>query len=123
MSILNYCLAFLFFVSALLQLNDPDPLKWVLIYLVAAFFCFQAAKDYFYPKLYLLFTILLLVYAFFLFKGENGVLSWIRDHNAESIAGSMKASAPWIEETREFFGLAIVLGSLALNFILMKRMN
>jgi len=33
----------------------------------------------------------------------------------------MKASTPWIEETREFFGLAIILTVLSINFFNSKR--
>jgi hypothetical protein len=51
----------------------------------------------------------------FLFFDKDGVLSWITDHKAENIAGSMKASTPWIEETREFFGLAIIITIMSLN--------
>jgi hypothetical protein len=39
------------------------------------------------------------------FFGRDGVWDWMNKHNAEDIAATMKAEKPWIEETREFFGL------------------
>ena len=36
---INAVVSLLFVVSAVLQLNDPDPLAWVLIYLGAALAC------------------------------------------------------------------------------------
>jgi hypothetical protein len=33
----------------------------------------------------------------------------------------MKASAPWIEETREFFGLLILIIVLMINYFVSKR--
>lgn len=35
----------MFVVFAALQLNDPDPVQWVLAYLIAAFICFLAYKQ------------------------------------------------------------------------------
>ena len=52
----------------------------------------------------------------FLFFDKDGVLTWLTEHQAENIAGSMKASTPWIEETIEFFGLTIILTVMSLNF-------
>ncbi len=47
---------------------------------------------------------------------ENGVIDWIKYHNASSIANTMKAETPWVEESREFFGLVIILIVLAINY-------
>jgi hypothetical protein len=49
------------------------------------------------------------------------VLSWLNEHNAENIAASMKASAPWIEETREFFGLLILIIVLMINYFVSQK--
>ncbi|RYY15707.1 MAG: hypothetical protein EOO04_28200 [Chitinophagaceae bacterium] len=61
------------------------------------------------------------VYALLLFFEKDGVLSWLTTHNAENIAGSMKASKPWIEDTREFFGLAILITVFSINLVKSKR--
>lgn len=34
---------------------------------------------------------------------EQGALTWVNRYHAENIAQTMKATKPWIEETREFF--------------------
>lgn len=64
---------------------------------------------------------LFLVYAIYLFFDKYGVLAWVTEHDAENIAGSMKASAPWIEETREFFGLLILISVLLLNYYYSRK--
>lgn len=115
MKVFNYVFGVLFIISAALQYNDPDPYVWITIYLFAALMCFSAARGILYPKLYWAAILILALYAIFLFFDENGTLSWLREHNAENIAGTMKADKPWIEETREFFGLLIVILVLVVN--------
>ena len=55
------------------------------------------------------------------FFAKDGVLDWLNKHNAEDIAATMKAEKPWIEETREFFGLVILVVVLAINYFYVKR--
>ena len=52
----------------------------------------------------------------YLFFADEGVLDWIGKHNSGNIAETMKATKPWIEQTREFFGLLIIIISLLLNY-------
>jgi hypothetical protein len=40
----------------------------------------------------------------------------LRFHDAANIAATMKAEKPWIEESREFFGLVIILIVLFVNY-------
>jgi hypothetical protein len=65
--------------------------------------------------------ILYAVYAAYLFFAEDGVLDWIQLHNEENITSSMKATKPWIEETREFFGLVILIIVLTIDFFYARR--
>ena len=116
---LIFCLLFLF--SAGLQYNDPDPYIWIPIYLYGAVLCWLAFRNQFYPKLYLAGIIIYGVYAIYLFFAKDGVLDWIQKHNAENIAGSMKATKPWIEETREFFGLLILIVVLLVDYFYYKK--
>jgi hypothetical protein len=44
------------------------------------------------------------------------VIDWLRFHDAVNIAATMKAEQPWIEESREFFGLVIILIVLFINY-------
>jgi len=121
MKVFNLIFCLLFIVSAGLQLNDPDPYIWMPIYLIGAAISFQAFKGKYYPKFTLLVSGIYLIYCFYLFFDKSGVLAWFNEHNAENIAGSMKASAPWIEETREFFGLLILIVVLMMNYFGSKK--
>ncbi|HEY1063302.1 MAG TPA: transmembrane 220 family protein [Daejeonella sp.] len=121
MKIFNFIFLILFVISAGLQYNDPDPALWILIYLFGAMICFFAIRKQNYPRLTLAGIILLFIYAIYLFFDKDGVLSWLTKHQAENIAGSMKASSPWIEETREFFGLAILISVLSVNLLTSKK--
>ncbi|MEJ7779779.1 MAG: transmembrane 220 family protein [Daejeonella sp.] len=122
MKIFNILFCILFIISAGLQYNDPDPYLWIPIYLFGAFLCFQAAKRQYYPKAYLAGVFFYSIYGTYLFFDKYGVMSWATEHQAENIASSMKASAPWIEETREFFGLLILIVVLLINFLVYKSM-
>jgi Ca2+/Na+ antiporter len=121
LQIFNYIFAFLFLVSAGLQYNDPDPYLWMPIYLFGAVLCFLAARGRFYPKAYLAGMVLYGVYAVFLLFSKDGVVDWLNDHDAENIAQTMKATKPWIEDTREFFGLLILILALLINFLVARR--
>ena len=121
MKVFNFLFTILFIISAALQYNDPDPYLWIPIYLNGSFLCFKAYRGVYYPKAYLAGSIVYLIYGTYLFFDTYGVLSWLNEHNAENIAQSMKAAAPWIEETREFFGLLILSAVLFINYTSLRR--
>lgn len=121
MKIFNILLCVLFLISAGLQYNDPDPYVWIPIYLYGAILCWLAFRNQYYPKAYVAGIIIFAGYALYFFFTENGVLDWIQEHNAENIAATMKATKPWIEDTREFFGLVILIVVLLVNLIYAKR--
>jgi hypothetical protein len=123
MRILNILFALLFLVSACLQYNDPDPWLWMPIYLYGAALCFLAFKHKYYPLAYLAGILFYFIYGVILFFDRYGVLSWLSEHHAENIAVSMKASAPWIEQTREFFGLLILIIMLLINYLHIRRIT
>ena len=121
MKIFNILFGIIFLFFAALQYNDPDPYVWIPIYLYAAILCWLAAANKFYPTAYLVGIVVYLGYALYLFFTTDGVLDWIQKHNAEDIAGHMKATTPWIEDTREFFGLLILVVVLVANYVYAKR--
>ena len=121
MKIFNILFGLLFLISAGLQYNDPDPYIWMPIYLYATILCWLAAANKFYPAAYLFGIVVYAGYALYLFFTEDGVLDWIQKHNAENITGTMKATTPWVEDTREFFGLVILIIVLAVNYFYAKR--
>jgi hypothetical protein len=117
MKIFNVVFAVLFVLFAALQWNDPDPYIWMPIYLYGAVFCALAATGKYYKGWYLFGIFAYLGYAVFLFFEKDGVLSWLTEHDAPNIAGQMSAANPWIEDTREFFGLFILIVVLLVNFV------
>jgi len=116
----NIFFVIIFVISAALQYNDPDPYIWMPIYLYAAVLCALAVKNKFYPKAYFIGIAVYGAYAVYLFFTTDGVLDWINSHHAENIASTMKAATPWIEETREFFGLLILIVALLINYYFAK---
>src|SRR6476469_3782571 len=117
----NIIFIVLFILFAALQYNDPDPYIWMPIYLYAAFLCFLALKQKYSPSLYIIGLIVYFSYAAYLFFDKSGVLNWAEQHNAENLVQTMKATKPWIEETREFGGLLIVMIALIINMIWLKK--
>jgi len=114
-----FCLLFVF--SAALQYNDPDPYVWMPVYMYGAVLCWLAFRNKYYPKAYLIGIFIYLGYATYLFFAKDGVLDWMNKHNAEDIAATMKAEKPWIEETREFFGLLILIVVLAIDYFYARK--
>jgi hypothetical protein len=114
---LNLSLAIIFALFAALQYNDPDPYIWIPIYVYAAALCYLAFRGKFYKKAFLAGILICMAYAVYLFIDKDGVLSWARDHEAESLVQTMKATKPWIEESREFGGLLIVIAALGFNYM------
>jgi len=121
MKAFNYFFCFAFVVFAALQYNDPDPYLWIPIYLYAAVLCWLAARNKFYPKAYLTGIILYALYALYKVFDANGLIDWLTKHHAENIAETMKAEQPWIEESREFFGLVILIAVLLIDYFYAKR--
>ena len=109
-----FCVAFSGF--AYVNLNDPDAPLWVTIYMVAAVCCGLAAFKRYYPDVYLFAIGFYLVYAVILFFAEDGVRDWIVKYRRPSIVETMQAEKPYIEKTREFFGLLIISGALAIDY-------
>ena len=121
MKIFNLLFGVLFVVSAALQYNDPDPWLWIPIYLYGAVVCFLALRGRYPLNAMLVGIAVFMLYAVYLVFTDDGVVDWISEHDAENIAGSMKASKPWIEDTREFFGLCILSFVLLINYLSAKK--
>lgn len=113
-----FCLIFLAF--AYVNLNDPDAWLWVSIYLFGALCCGAAVFGYYFPIAYLVADALYLIYALNRFFTKDGVWDWVTKYKTPNIAASMQAEKPWIEKTREFFGLLIVIAVLLTNYFVYK---
>jgi hypothetical protein len=121
MKVFNVIFCFIFIVFAALQYNDPDPYVWIPIYMYTAVLCWLASRNKFYPGAYLFGIIVYAAYALYKVFDANGLIDWITKHHAENIAETMKAEKPWVEETREFFGLLILIFVLLLDYVYAKR--
>ncbi|MBO9573448.1 MAG: transmembrane 220 family protein [Chitinophagaceae bacterium] len=121
MKLFNLIFSILFVVCAGLQYNDPDPYLWMPIYLFGAVLCWFAFRGEYYGSAMLVGVGCYLFYAIFLFFTRDGVEDWISKHNAENIAATMKATRPWIEETREFFGLCILMAVLLIDYFYARK--
>ena len=121
MKVFNIVFCVLFILFAALQYNDPDPYIWMPIYLYTSALCYFAARQRFYPKAYLVGILVYAGYAALLLLDKTGVIDWITEHHAESMVQTMKAEKPWIEESREFFGLVILIVVLSINWIYGSR--
>jgi len=110
-----FCISFIGF--AYVNLNDKDSWLWVPIYMAAAICCGLAAMGLFYPYVYLALIAFYLIYATKIFFAKDGVRDWITKYNKPSLVESMQATKPYIEQTREFFGLLIIAGALLINYL------
>jgi hypothetical protein len=121
MKVFNLVFVVLFVLFAALQFNDPDPYLWIPIYLYGSLMCWMCYSGH--PSMAALLggIAAYAVYALFLFFETNGVLSWITEHGAEDIAATMHAEKPWIEDAREFFGLAILIIVFTVNYFYFKK--
>ena len=123
MKIFNFLFCIIFILFAALQYNDPDPYVWMPVYLYTAVLCWLAFRNKYFPGAYLLGIAVYTIYAVYKFFDENGVWDWMTKHQAANIADTMKAEQPWIEETREFFGLVILIVVLLIDYFYAKRMK
>ncbi len=109
-----FCLAFAAF--AYVNLNDKDAWLWVTIYLVASGLCGLAVFEKYFPLVYIVAICFYVLYAIRLFFIKDGVKDWIVKYHQPSLVESMQATKPYIEQTREFFGLLIISAALAINY-------
>lgn len=121
MKAFNIIFIVIFIIFAALQYNDPDPYIWMPIYLYGACLCYLAIKKKYNPVLYIIGFVAYGGYALYLFFDKTGVLDWAEEHNSENIVQTMKATKPWIEETREFGGLLILIIVMIINIIYLRR--
>jgi len=112
------CIAFIGF--AWVNLNDKDAWLWASIYGIPALLCGLVVFKKYFPGIYLAIAALCLLYAVSIFFSKDGVKDWIQKYNAPSLVESMKATKPYIEKAREFFGLLIVVAVMLINYFLTR---
>lgn len=108
---LNGLVALIFLLFAALQYNDPDPIRWMMVYGgVAMVYSLAIFGKYSRPIGWV--GIAAIVVWMGLLLPE--FLNWVKI-GSPNIARQMKAETPYIEFTREFLGL--LLAGLALVWL------
>lgn len=114
---LHLTISLLFVLFAYFQWNDPDPLVWIIVYLIVATISFLAFRGKSYFKLNLAIVLVFLFGAVFYVPD---VVQWVKD-GMPSLTESMKASSPYIELVREFFGLIMAIVVMSFYLVLSKK--
>jgi len=115
MKILNLLLAVMFVLFAFVQINDPDPVVWILIYGAMAVTCILAAFGYYYNAVLIG---LLVIYAGYSLVFFSGVMEWFRSEDKSMLFDDIaKMQYPYIEESREFLGLMICIAVLVVHLV------
>ncbi len=99
-------LSVLFLLFAYFQFNDPDALRWILVYGLAAIIMGLAAFGIKHK---------LIIYLGYVVFGSGfiflapGFFEWLTVGKAQNLMERMDNSKMYIEESREFLGLGICL--------------
>lgn len=117
MRFIHLLIALIFVVFASVQLNDPDPYLWVLVYLGVAI-C--AAGFYFGRYFQWLSLVGLLGCLIGVVMISPEFISWLGD-GMPSIVSSMKAETPYIELVREFLGFLIAAIAYGIYFAKIRK--
>jgi hypothetical protein len=119
MKAVNLLLAVMFVVFAFLQINDPDPVVWILIYGALAVVCVLAAFRN-YPRIVIIGLLIgLTVYSFVFI---DGVKEWFSQEDKSALFDDIaKMEHPYIEESREFLGLMICIIVLIIHLVLSRK--
>lgn len=108
MKIVSYVLAALFILVAALQYNDPDPAYWIVLYAGAGLV--MLGKGLGRSSQFWTAIVIGAALAGILWTG-HGFFDYLQSGNYGSIFGDMSGPA-FVEETREFLGLVIVVAAL-----------
>jgi hypothetical protein len=119
MKVVNLLLAVMFMLFAFVQINDPDPIVWILIYGSMAVICILAAFRV-YPRLVMgIMLVAFFAYSLYFFEG---VKEWFRQDDKSVLFDDIaKMQHPYIEESREFLGLCICMIVLVIHLILSRK--
>lgn len=119
MKILNLVLAVMFVVFAFLQLNDPDPVIWISIYGAMAVTCVLAAFRTYYLPVYVVLLIVYIAYSFVYLPSE---LQWMHSNDKAMLFDNLaKMQNLYIEESREYMGLAICVAVTVMHLVMAIR--
>jgi hypothetical protein len=110
--------ALLFALFAIWQYNDPDPLLWGAIYGLAAVCALAAALQRYLPLLTFGLAFGCIVGAALLLPG---FLTYLASGDLGALTGGMTPDRPYIEQSREFLGLCMVIALCVVLLVVAKR--
>ena len=113
--LLNGAMALLFLLGAAVQYNDPDPLKWVAIYVAAAAACVVAMFNR------LRWWIAIIVAALALLWAVTFLPATFPNVRIAELFGAWEMADTRIEEGREMYGLLIIAIYMALLAVATRR--
>ncbi|MEQ9299142.1 MAG: transmembrane 220 family protein [Cyclobacteriaceae bacterium] len=116
--IIDTILAILFFLFAVVQFNDPDPLLWIAIYGIVGLVSAGAFFDKYHQ--YALISLILIITVWSLILLPN-VFTWLTTSNLDELSGEMMSDKPYIEGTREFGGLLIADLALVYHWVVSRK--
>lgn len=111
--VISFLLFILFGVFMYWQFNDPDRIQWIAIYGLIALISLLRLFNIFSRPLSMIIMIALLIYSLFFIPS---VIEWLGKPDKSEIFGQMIYDRPYIEETREFFGLIIGFLGMLLHY-------
>jgi hypothetical protein len=118
MKVVNLILAVMFLLFAFVQINDPDPVLWILIYGAMAVICILAAFRSYYSIVMIILAIALAAYSTILIPG---VKEWLSQPDRSMLFDDVaKMQHLYVEEAREFLGLMICEAVLVMQLIRAK---
>ena len=113
--IINILLASLFALFAYFQINDPDALSWVFLYGYVAVMAGMAAFN---RTNWALLIPGIIIFALYFLYLTPSVVDWMSSD--DSLVGvEMTDDKPYIEKTREAFGL--LMGLTVLVFVMIQK--
>jgi Transmembrane family 220, helix len=115
MKIINFIFAIIFILFAFVQINDPDPVLWIVIYGNMAVLCVLAMFRMRFAYWLLATMVLYSIYAALL---VSAAWEWLKSPDRSLLFDDLaKMQYPYIEETREFLGLIICIAVALFHFL------
>jgi hypothetical protein len=119
MKIIKIFFAVLFLLFAFVQINDPDPALWILIYGAMVYVSIMAFLNRYQTGIMVVMAAGYLIMTIIYFDGFS---TWLGSPNRSWLFDDIrKMEYPYIEEAREFLGLLICLAVLVFYFYLSRR--
>jgi len=112
--------ALLFFIFAIVQVNDPDPFAWIIIYGTVSVVSGFGVWNRYHFSVLIMGMVVCFGGAAYLFPG---VIEWFTEHNTDEIFQEMSPDKVFIETARECFGLTVAFLVFLFHFIRAKQLE